>query len=373
MSLSGSRSGFRKKRTMTIRRIALASGLVIVASMAAAYVFRAPLSMAIGQRIAAQRMAADLLSELPDGLHIGLCGAGSPMPDERRMGACTVIIAGKRLFVFDTGNGSARNIGKLGISHGRIEAIFLTHFHSDHIDGLGELLMQRWVSTGNVAPVPLYGPPGVEKVVGGFMQAYGQDQHYRVAHHGEKTLPASGFGATALPFTAPDAGHVVLLKDADLGISAFNVDHSPVHPAVGYAIRYKGRSVVLSGDTKKSTAVQREAAGVDVLVHEALSAPMVSLLEQAAESARRLNVKKLMADIVDYHSSPEQAAETARDAKVKFLLLNHIAPPLPLPGMEKAFLGAAPSIFSGPLRVGADGDFLTLPAGLNDIKVSRRF
>ena len=50
-----------------------------------------------------------------------------------------------------------------------------------------------------------------------------------------------------------------------------------------------------------------------------------------------------------------------------------VAPPLPLPGMEKAFLGAAPSIFSGPLRVGADGDFLTLPAGLNDIKVSRRF
>ena len=358
---------------MNIRNLFFASTLVIATVAIATYAFRAPLSMAIGQRVAAQRMAADLLSELPDGLHIGLCGAGSPMPDERRMGACTVIIAGKRLFVFDTGNASARNIGKLGISHGHIEAIFLTHFHSDHIDGLGELLMQRWVSTGNVAPVPLYGPPGVEKVVSGFMQAYSHDQHYRVTHHGEKTLPASGFGATAMPFTANDAGPVVLLKDADLEITAFNVDHSPVHPAVGYAIRYKGRRVVLSGDTKKSAAVQREAAGVDVLVHEALSAPMVRLLEKGAESAGRLNVKKLMADIVDYHSSPEQAAETARDAKVKFLLLSHIAPPLPLPGMEKAFLGTAPDIFSGPLRVGADGDFLSLPAGSTDIRVSRRF
>ena len=358
---------------MTIRRFALVSGLVVAAAMAAAYAFRAPLSMATGQRIATQRMAADLLSELPDGLHIGLCGAGSPMPDERRMGACTVIIAGKRLFVFDTGNASARNIGKLGISHGRIEAIFLTHFHSDHIDGLGELLMQRWVSTGNATPVPLYGPPGVEKVVGGFMQAYSQDQHYRVTHHGEKTLPASGFGATALPFAAPDVGHVVLLKDADLEISAFNVDHSPVHPAVGYAIRYKGRSVVLSGDTKKSAAVQREAAGVDVLVHEALSAPMVGLLEQAAAAAGRPNVKKLMADIVDYHTSPEQAAETARDSKVRYLLLSHIAPPLPLPGMEKAFLGDAPAIFNGPVRVGMDGDFLSLPAGSTDIQTTRRF
>ncbi len=358
---------------MNIRRGALVSSLVIAAAIAAAYAFRAPLSMAIAQRVAAKRMAADLLSELPDGLHIGLCGAGSPMPDERRMGACTVIIAGKRLFVFDTGNASSRNIGKLGISHGRIEAIFLTHFHSDHIDGLGELLMQRWVSAGNAAPVPLYGPPGVDKVVSGFMQAYGPDQHYRVAHHGEKTLPSGGFGATAMPFAAPETGHIILLKDADLEITTFNVDHAPVHPAVGYAIRYKGRSIVLSGDTKKSAAVQREANGVDVLVHEALSAPMVSLLEQGAAQAGRLNVKKLMADIVDYHSSPEQAAETARDAKVKYLLLSHIAPPLPLPGMEKAFLGTAPDIFTGPMRVGVDGDFLSLPAGSTDIKVSRRF
>ncbi len=358
---------------MQTRQLAIVSGLAIAVAALAAYAFRVPLSMAIGQRVAAQRMAADLLGELPDGLHVGLCGAGSPMPDERRMGACTVIIAGKRLFVFDSGNASSRNIGRMGISHGRIEAIFLTHFHSDHIDGLGELLMQRWVSTGNRAPVPLYGPPGVEQVVNGFMQAYRQDQHYRVAHHGEKTLPASGFGATTMPFAAPETGHVVLINDADLQINAFNVDHAPVHPSVGYAIRYKGRSVVLSGDTKKSAAVLREASGVDVLVHEALSAPLVGLLEKAAATAGRPNVKKLMADIVDYHTSPEQAAQTARDAKVRFLLLSHIAPPLPLPGMEKAFLGAAPDIFTGPIRVGADGDFLSLPAGSTDITVSRRF
>lgn len=358
---------------MKLRRFVLFTGVAAVVALVAAYAFQAPLSIAIGQRVAASHMAADLLNDLPDGLHIGLCGAGSPMPDERRMGACTVVVVGKRLFVFDAGNGSARNIGKMGFVHGRIEAIFLTHFHSDHIDGLGELLMQRWVSTGNAAPVPLYGPPGVDKVVNGFMQAYSQDQHYRVAHHGDKTLPASGFGAATMPFEAPENGHRVLLKDADLEITAFNVDHAPVHPAVGYAIRYKGRSVVLSGDTKKSAAVQREAMGVDVLVHEALSAPMVGLIEQAAGAAGRANVKKLMADIVDYHSSPEQAAQTARDADVRYLMLNHIAPPLPLPGMEKAFLGGAPDIFSGPIRVGADGDFISLPAGSADIQVSRRF
>jgi ribonuclease Z len=161
---------------MNLRRFALLIVAAAVVIGAAAYAFRAPLSMAVAQRVAASRLAADTLNDLPDGLHVGLCGAGSPMPDDRRLGACTVVVAGRRLFVFDTGNGSSRNIGKLGFVHGRIEAIFLTHFHSDHIDGLGELLMQRWVSTGNAAPVPLYGPPGVEKVVAGFMQAYEQDR-----------------------------------------------------------------------------------------------------------------------------------------------------------------------------------------------------
>jgi ribonuclease Z len=102
-----------------------------------------------------------------------------------------VVVAGKRLFVFDAGSGSARNIGRLGFVLGHVEAVFLTHFHSDHIDGLGELMLQRWVTTSNTAPVPVYGPPGVDQVVAGLRQAYAQDQHYRVAHHGDATVPAS--------------------------------------------------------------------------------------------------------------------------------------------------------------------------------------
>jgi ribonuclease Z len=358
---------------MTFRRYLQIFLILMLASAAAVYAFRAPLSLAVAKRVAASRMAIDTLKVLPEGLHVGLCGAGSPMPDDKRMGPCTAVVAGKRLFVFDTGSGSSRNLGKMGFVHGHIEAIFLTHFHSDHIDGLGELLMQRWVSTGNAAPVPIYGPPGVEKVVAGFMWAYGQDGHYRTAHHGDATVPASGFGAVAKPFTTTSEFSVVLLKDGDLEISAFLVDHKPVHPAVGYRINYKGRSVVISGDTVKSKVVQREATGVDVLVHEAMSTRMMGLLEQGAATAGRPNVKKLMADIVDYHTSPEQAAEIARDAGVRYLLLNHIAPPLPLPGLEKAFLGEAPDIYGGPIKVGADGDFITLPVGSSQVQFTRLF
>lgn len=348
--------------------------LVIVAIVAcAAFFFRTPLSLMLAKRTAAERLAYDAMNELPDGLHVGLCGAGSPFPDDKRSGPCTLVVAGKRLFIIDTGSGSARSIGKMGFQHGRIEAIFLTHFHSDHIDGLGELMLQRWGTAANTAPVPVYGPQGVDIVVAGFMQAYRQDSQYRVTHHGEAAVPSSGFGGMPIPFTPGADGRLVVLKDGGVEITAFTVDHGPAHPAVGYRFAYKGRNLVISGDTKKSAAVQREAAGMDVLVHEALSTPMVGILKDGAVRAGRMNLAKIFDDILNYHASPEEAAETARDAKVGYLLLNHIVPPLPLPGMEKAFLGKAPEIYNGPIRVGIDGDFLSLPAGSTEIKVGRRF
>jgi ribonuclease Z len=357
-----------KQRTLWLGLAGLLAALA-----AGTYLARAPLALAVAKRVAASRMAADPVAELADGLHLGVCGSGSPFPDEKRMGPCTLVVAGKHLLMFDAGSGGARNIARMGFNIGKVEAIFMTHFHSDHMDGLGEILLQRWVTNSNAQPVPLYGPPGVERMASGIMQAYELDHGYRVAHHGEATMPPAGFGASAKTFNVPASGALSLLKDGDLEVSAFAVDHTPVHPAVGYRITYKDRSIVLSGDTRKSSAVQQQAANVDLLVHEALSPQLVGLLGDAAAQAGRKNLHKIMGDIVDYHTTPEQAAEVARDAHAGYLLFNHIAPPLPLPGMTKVFMGDAPSIYSGPLRVAEDGDFISLPAGSKDIRLSKRF
>lgn len=358
---------------MTKRRTLLALLAAVGALAVAAYALRTPLLLAAAPRLAAARMAADPARELPDGLHVGLCGSGSPFPDEQRAGPCTLVLAGQRLFIFDAGSGSVRNIGRMGFTHGRIDAVFLTHFHSDHIDGLGELMLQRWVSTGRREPLPVHGPAGVEQVVAGFMQAYAQDQHYRVAHHGQATVPASGFGGVARPFLIGPSGRVTVLDEGGVEVVAFLVDHAPVHPAVGYRVSYKGRRVVISGDTRQSAAVQREARGADVLLHEALSPVLVDRLKQGAVQAGRANLAKVFDDILDYHATPEQAAATARDAGVRLLLLHHIVPALPLPGLEQAFLGRAGEIFDGALRVGRDGDFVSLPAGSTAIDIGRRF
>lgn len=347
--------------------------ILLGVGLGAAYVFRGSLSVWVAEKVVTQRLKSEIRQDLTDGLHVGLCGAGSPFPDEKRSGPCTLVVAGDKIFVFDAGNAATRNLAKMGVNHGQIEAIFLTHFHSDHIDGLGELILQRWVSMGNAQPVPVYGPPGVNRVVEGLREVYAQDQAYRVAHHGEAHLPSTGFGGQAKTFELGSARQMVIYKADELEVRAFPVDHAPVHPAVGYRISYKGRTLVLSGDTRPSASVLAQAQGVDVLVHEALSAPLVQTIGNAAAKAGRPLLQKLMSDIIDYHSSPEQAAQTAQDAKVGYLLLSHIAPPLPLPGLEKAFLGEAPAIFKGPMKVGIDGDFISLPAGTHDIVVTRRF
>ena len=116
------------------------------------------------RRAPSARSAADPIAELPDGLHVALCGAGGPMPSANRSGPCVAVVAGRTLFVVDAGTNGARNLqGVIGWGPGRVAAVFLTHYHSDHIDGLGELGLLRWVGGSHRDPLPLYGPEGLRR------------------------------------------------------------------------------------------------------------------------------------------------------------------------------------------------------------------
>ena len=358
---------------MSVKKILVGTVIALAVIATGIYVFREPLATMAIQKIATKRMAENPLASLPDGLYIGLCGAGSPFPDPKRSPACTAVIAGKRLFLIDAGSAASRNLNAMGFNPSDVEALFLTHFHSDHIDGMGELFLQRWGGSGRTEPLPVYGPTGVEMIVGGLMQAYAQDTTYRVAHHGAATMPPSGAGAIAKQFAAPSAnGRVVLIDEPDLQIVAFSVGHAPIHPAVGYRVRYKDRTAVISGDTSKNANLQKEAKDVDLLVHEALQPRLTELLRRAAEANGRTNLENVFRDILNYHTTPEEAAEIARDANVGFLLYSHIVPALPFPGLDGLFLGDAPNIFKGRMKVGIDGDFVSLPVGSKAIELSKR-
>jgi ribonuclease Z len=86
----------------------------------------------------------------------------------------------------------------------------------------------------------------------------------------------------------------------------------------------------------------------------------------------RTNLAAILHDILSYHTTPGQAAAIAQRAHVRYLLFTHVIPPLPIDALDGPFLGRSSQIFHGPIRVGHDGDFLTLPAGTNDIRRSNR-
>jgi len=152
-----------------------------------------PFGLMMLDRAVTARFAQDALADRPDGLYVLVCGAGGPMFDASRSGPCLAVQAGPHLFVVDAGTGGVRNLMRFGVAAGRIQAVLLTHAHSDHIDGLGELGVQRWVGGNHTTPLPVHGPPVVEDVVAGFNLAYGADFGYRAEHHGE-TVP-HGAGA----------------------------------------------------------------------------------------------------------------------------------------------------------------------------------
>ncbi len=345
--------------------------LVIVVIGLIGYSQRTTIVARIMERGVETRLLADRVTELGDGLHLALCGAGGPLPAPKASGPCVAVIAGKRLFVVDVGTDSPRNLGRMGYQGGTVEAVFLTHFHSDHIDGLGELATIRWAGGDNLKPLPVHGPEGVEKVVDGFNAAYAQDFIYRHEHHGDTVAPLSGAGLTAIPFSKPAMGELAtLIDDGGLKVEALAVDHSPVEPAVGYRFSYKGRSLLITGDTVKLENIERFAKGVDLLVHEALAPNLVNIMNRAARKSGNQILEKITHDILDYHASPVQAAETARDAGVGHLLYYHIVPPIVIPGQATLYLNGAEDIFPD-YTIGEDGVEFSLPANSKEIIKTR--
>lgn len=330
----------------------------------AAWSLRGQLGLWLFERAVEANAGIDPGAARPDGIRAFLCGSGSPLPDPDRAGPCIGIVAGKQAFVFDSGSGSVRKLLRMGFPIDNLQAVFLTHLHSDHVDGLGELLLQAWVGGSRATPLPVYGPEGVEGVVAGFRAAYMPDSGYRVAHHGAAIVPPGGFGGTAQAIPEPNGtppSAVVWDRDG-VRITVIRVNHAPVKPAFGYRIDYKGRSVALSGDTTYSADLAAAAKGVDVLFHEALQPRLLKIMERTLDRRGRKNAAQIMRDIPDYHTTPEDAARVATLAKAKTLVLYHLVPSAP-GSIDTAFLGDAAKHFSGPLKVGRDGLLIGLPAG----------
>ncbi|MEO1167571.1 MAG: MBL fold metallo-hydrolase [Pseudomonadota bacterium] len=337
--------------------------LLAVLAFGGAWLFRADIGTWLFERGVAAAVERDEIGALPDGLHVAMCGTGSPLPDPTRAGPCTAVIAGDRLFIVDIGAGAVRSFGPMGLPVGDVGAVFLTHFHSDHIDGLGELLLLRWTGGGNESPLPVFGPTGVETVIDGLATAYTIDSRHRVDHHGAAIVPPSGRGGQALPFAVPGTGEMqTVYEEGGVRVQAFRVDHDPVRPAIGYRFDYAGRSLVISGDTARDETVAEACSGCDLMIHEALNADMVNVMERRVAASGDDRLAQILEDILNYHTTPVEAEEVAALGEARMLVLTHIVPAVPNRFVEAAFLRGTGDVYSGDIVLARDGMLFSLPA-----------
>ena len=304
-----------------------------------------------------------------DALRLLVCGSSSPLPSPDRARPCLAVIAGGRFYVVDTGSGSWNTMALLRMPGEKIGGVLLTHFHSDHIGDLGEFNMQTWVA-GRPRPLDVYGPEGVERVVAGFREAYALDAGYRTAHHGAAFLPPALGEMTPHVLTlSNDGSPTPVLEDGALKVQVFAVDHSPIHPAVGYRFDYKGRSIVISGDTVKTPTLIDAARGADLLAHEAQNNDLVARMHDAAEQLGRTRYAQIFHDIPSYHTTPVEAAEVANAAGVPLLLMYHLTPPPPNRIAERVFLRGVSAVRDHGVELARDGMLLELPLSGGDARV----
>jgi len=304
-----------------------------------------------------------------DNMDVVFCGTGSPMGGAGPRGtaqSCVAVLAGDKFFVVDTGARSADKMVALGLPVQRLDGVFLTHFHSDHIAALGEVHLNSWVR-GRPSKLNVYGGPGVERVVDGFNLAYGLDYTYRTGHHGEAYVPSAAAGLVANSIQADS----VIYDQDGVKITAITVYHPPIEPALAFRFDYKGRSVLISGDTVKDDNLIAAAANVDVLIHEVIQRDLVDIFVRGLDQSGLGKLGKIIHDTHEYHASPVEAAQAANQANADLLVFYHYAPVPQNALMDRIFMRGVDAIRPDGVLAARDGTHIRLPAESDIISIEK--
>ena len=301
-----------------------------------------------------------------DSLSAVICGSRSPIPSPGRAQTCVMVRAGENIYIVDIGDGSASNLRNWGMPFNKIKSVLLTHLHSDHISDLADLHQASWIMQNRKTKLNVYGPEGVGLVTKGFETAYEPDYFFRNTHHGDQIAPldVAGFNALTVDLNQPK-----IINEEGLVVTAFEVVHDPVKPALGYRFDYKGRSLVISGDTSYTENLIESSNSADVLIHEAQANHMINLLRDFnLLNGAKLNAK-LMEDIITYHTTPVEAARIANLAEVKHLIFYHLTPAPRNTLTERIFLRGVDEVRED-WTLSKDGTMVVLPVGTDEIIIS---
>jgi ribonuclease Z len=233
----------------------------------------------------------------PQTVQVTLLGTGSPTLSVERMGPCTLIEAGSERLLFDAGRGCAIRLAQARVPWRDLTQVFLTHLHADHTFALPDLHVMGWV-LGRTDTLEVHGPSGTSEMMTSMIRAVEPDIASRLRSVPTRKPPV---------YHATEIQPGVVYERGGMKVTAFEVPHS-ISPAFGYRIDVNGRSIVLSGDTRYSENLIRNAQGVDVLVHEVVFGAATAEQQQIANA----------------HTTPEQAAQVFAATKPKLAIYSHL-------------------------------------------------
>jgi ribonuclease Z len=292
-------------------------------------------------------LAAGLIAASPahaqSDFKVTLLGTASPTPRPDRFGPSTLVEAGDQKLLVDAGRGVPIRLRQIGVPMGRIDALFITHYHSDHVSGIPDVWLTGWLSPPygrRTAPFRVIGPVGAKNLMSNLERAYALDVKIRLE---DEKLPPEGVAIAAEEF---DKDGVVYEKNG-VRVIAFAVEHgAAIKPAVGYRVEYKGRAVTFSGDTRYDENVVKHATGTDLLIHEVGSARPE--LMAASASVQR---------IIAHHTTPREAGQVFSRAKPKLAVYAHIvllsSEKISEPTLDDV-VAETRQTYGGPLVVGED-------------------
>ena len=242
---------------------------------------------------------------LEDGeIRVTVLGSGNPWPTRAQASASILVEVGnteRDLLVFDLGTGALGNYASLKLPVNKLNKVFITHLHADH---MGDLLTLSgsFSKVGRAdGPVYVWGPSGTEPRLG--------TQHFVDAI--EEALAwdtAAGYGAInpdsmRIICTESDFSKTRVVYDANgVKVTSFPVVHC-ISGSVGYRLDFAGLSFAFSGDARPSWPLVRACEGVDLLIHECFP-PAAALAAASGLSIERATIALNAA-----HTSPRAAGK----------------------------------------------------------------
>lgn len=266
---------------------------------------------------------------------------GGPRPKRGNAAPAQVILIDDVPYVIDCGDGVARQLVLAGAALPDLRHVFITHHHSDHNAGYGNLLLLAWAS-GLRTRVDTWGPPPLSDMTRQYLELNAFDIETRIADEGRVPL------APLIHVHELTSGGTVM-SDERVRVTCTLVHHPPVRPAFAYRFDGPDRSIVISGDTARSDRLVELARDADVLVHEALFEPAVDRLV-----ARVPNAATLKKHLLDSHTTAEDCGRVAAAAHVKTLVLSHLVPPDDPQTTDEMWIDAAAKHFGGEIILGRD-------------------